>query len=208
MDGISDEMVLNSMATEKNRDQVFKAKESAGKSGSFFFFCYDRRFLIKTMNDSEMAVFMKALPEYFNHCRLYPDSILARIYGVYTVMLEELVPVHILVMSNSAQVRHKMNYCFDLKGSMINREVKAKDIKPGGTLKDVNLLNICKNEQMLLFRKQDIRSLMSQIIYDSRFLCKYNLMDYSLLVIVETNKEWDEAQLLRKKTRKGKADFV
>lgn len=153
MDGITDEMVQMSLDTERNRDQVFKAKESAGKSGSFFFFCYDRRFLIKTMNDNEMSVFMKALPDYFNHCRLYPDSILARIYGVYTVMLEELVPVHILLMANSAQVKHKMNYCFDLKGSMINREVKAKEIKPGCTLKDVNLLNICQNEQMLLFRK-------------------------------------------------------
>lgn len=39
---------------------------------------------------------------------------------------------------------------------------------------------------------------MSQIIYDSRFLQKYALMDYSLLVIVETNKEWDEKIVARK----------
>lgn len=42
MDNISDSMVQNSLDVQKNRDQVFKAKESAGKSGSFFFFCYDR----------------------------------------------------------------------------------------------------------------------------------------------------------------------
>jgi hypothetical protein len=64
---------------------VFKAKESAGKSGSFFFFSYDKKFLLKTMNDSEMDVFQKALPEYFNHLRKNPDSLLARIYGIFTV---------------------------------------------------------------------------------------------------------------------------
>jgi 1-phosphatidylinositol-4-phosphate 5-kinase len=43
---------------------VFKAKESAGKSGSFFFFSYDKKFLIKTMNNNELRVFKEALPDY------------------------------------------------------------------------------------------------------------------------------------------------
>lgn len=71
MDGIDDNDLLDSLKTEKNFEEIFKAKKSAGKSGSFFFFSYDKRFLIKTMNDSEKKVFMKALPDYFNHCRKY-----------------------------------------------------------------------------------------------------------------------------------------
>lgn len=61
---------------------------------------------------------------------------MARIYGIFTVRMEELVPVHILLMSNAAQCGKLIEYVFDLKGSMINREVKEKDITKGGTLKD------------------------------------------------------------------------
>ena len=67
MDNVTDTQIQNSLNTELNRTQVFKAKESAGKSGSFFFFSYDKKFLIKTMNDKELAVFLDALPTYLFH---------------------------------------------------------------------------------------------------------------------------------------------
>lgn len=63
-DNITDAQIQKSLNTEANRSQVFKAKESAGKSGSFFFFSYDKKFLIKTMNNNELRVFKAALPEY------------------------------------------------------------------------------------------------------------------------------------------------
>ena len=61
------------------------AKESAGKSGSFFFFSYDKKFILKTMNDNEMDIFIKMLPDYLDHFIKYPNSLLARIYGIFTV---------------------------------------------------------------------------------------------------------------------------
>ena len=64
---------------------MFKAGEGAGRSGSFFFFSFDKKFLIKTMNDNEMAVFTGMLPSYLNHFMKNPDSLLARIYGIFTV---------------------------------------------------------------------------------------------------------------------------
>ena len=91
-----------SLNTELNRTQVFKAKESAGKSGSFFFFSYDRKFLIKTMNNKELAVFLDALPSYLYHLKDNPKSLIARIYGIFTVLMENLVPVHLLLMANSS----------------------------------------------------------------------------------------------------------
>lgn len=54
------------------------------------------------MNDNELRVFKKALPDYVQHIRQNPNSLIARIYGVFTVMMEYLVPVHLLLMSNSA----------------------------------------------------------------------------------------------------------
>jgi len=94
------------------------------------------------MNDSELDVFRKTLPDYIKFLVKNPKSLIARIYGVFTVQMEDIVPVHLLLMSNAAQAGKSIEYVYDLKGSIINREVKAADIRPGGTLKDVNLLNI------------------------------------------------------------------
>jgi len=85
MDNVDHELIKNSLSTKKNRDSVFKAGESQGKSGSFFFFSHDGEFIIKTMYESELKVFLNALPSYFEHLKNNPDSLLARIYGVYKV---------------------------------------------------------------------------------------------------------------------------
>jgi hypothetical protein len=66
------------------------------------FFSEDKKLLIKTMNDSELTVFMKALYDYFMHVHANKNSLLARIYGVYTIIMEEIEPVNVLIMANSA----------------------------------------------------------------------------------------------------------
>ena len=102
MDKVTPKDILDSLDAAKNRQQVFKAKESAGKSGSFFFFSFDKRFLVKTMNNAELAVFIDCLPEYVLFLRKNHDSMIARIYGIYTVQMEDITPVHLLLMSNAA----------------------------------------------------------------------------------------------------------
>jgi hypothetical protein len=48
-----------------NKNQVFKAGESKGKSGSFFFFSHDRKFIIKTMFQEELdLMILSFLPKY------------------------------------------------------------------------------------------------------------------------------------------------
>ena len=51
-----------SLSPKFNLDQVFKAGEGAGKSGSFFFFSHDKKFIIKTMTDEELELFRKLQP--------------------------------------------------------------------------------------------------------------------------------------------------
>ncbi len=78
---------------------------------------------------------------------------MARIYGVFTVEIEKLNKVHLILMGNSMKLQKIPNvlkdqigniktlkYCFDLKGSMVNRE--TQNPKPGSTLKDKNLLSL------------------------------------------------------------------
>ena len=85
--GITTTTLLESLSPEFNRDMVFKAGEGAGASGSFFFLSHDRRFIIKTMTDQEMKLFLKRLPDYELHLTENPDSIISRIYGVYTIRM-------------------------------------------------------------------------------------------------------------------------
>lgn len=69
MDNIDKDIIKYSLSAKRNRDQAFNAGESQGKSGSFFFFSHDKKFIIKTMYDDELQVFKEALPDYFEHLK-------------------------------------------------------------------------------------------------------------------------------------------
>ena len=103
------------------------------------FSSYDKRFLIKTMNSSELKVLKEALPMYLKHLKNNPTSMIAKIYGIYTVKMEDIREVHILLMDNLfLHVKNKLSE-FDLKGSIINREVYPPFEVAKNCLKDVNL---------------------------------------------------------------------
>lgn len=61
--------------------------------------------------------------------------------------MEDIEPVHLILMGNTKKSNDKnLVNVFDLKGSFVNREVKGKNLKPTSTLKDINLLNLCKEK--------------------------------------------------------------
>lgn len=72
-----------------------------GKSGSFFFFSHDGKFLIKTMTNDDFSAFYKFFPTYYKYIKHVPMSIIARIYGVYQIELENLDPVYLILMGNT-----------------------------------------------------------------------------------------------------------
>ena len=61
------EVLKASLSPQLNRDMVFKAGEGAGRSGSFFFFSHDRKFIIKTMSETELNLMLRMLPRLANH---------------------------------------------------------------------------------------------------------------------------------------------
>jgi hypothetical protein len=63
---------------------ILKSGESAGRSGSFFFFSHDDRFIVKTISKGELDLFLnKLLPTYLDH--IIEPSLMAKILGVFTV---------------------------------------------------------------------------------------------------------------------------
>lgn len=76
------------MDIEKNQENMKNIKESEGKSGSFFFFTHDQKFIIKTLNESEKkAMLGNFLEKYYIHLK-EGESLLTRIYGVYEVIIK------------------------------------------------------------------------------------------------------------------------
>lgn len=169
-----------------------------GKSGSFFFFSHDGTFLIKTMTLGDFNAFKKLFKYYFEHVNVQKDSLLARIYGVYSVKMDEQDPVYLILMGSSAMVTNvegkiSQNYVkakFDLKGSMVKRLTKGDNLKNTEMLKDKNLLRMKSEDSFLRFETEEITNIMNQVAKDISLLCQFNLMDYSLLLVVEYNKNY------------------
>lgn len=69
---------------------IFKSGESAGRSGSFFFFSHDRKWIIKTMTKAELDLFLSKLDLFATHFKNNKNSLLAKIFGVFTVNTKEM----------------------------------------------------------------------------------------------------------------------
>jgi hypothetical protein len=173
-----------------NRKAAFKAGEGQGKSGSFFFFSNDKKFIIKTMDDSEYKTFKRLFIEYANLIKNPSESLLARIYGIYTVKKERITPIHCILMGSTISLTEggkNLIYQFDLKGSLINRYVKMKGTHdPRIVLKDINLLEL-KSKNLLKFRQKDSEKIIKMVTRDSNILRNHSIMDYSLLLAIEKN---------------------
>ena len=73
---------------------------------------------------------------------------------------------------------------------MVKRDNLGDKHKNTAMLKDKNLLRMKRQSQFLRFETSDINNIMDQMAKDISLLSQFNLMDYSLLLVVEYNKEY------------------
>lgn len=193
MDGIDEKQIFESLSPGTNKNAVFKAGKSTGKSGSFLFFSHDRKFLIKTMFFEEVQIIMENIELYFDYIKENRDSLITRIYGVFQVRMEGMVPINLLLMANNIQIKDPANLIkkvYDLKGSIINRMVTQEELFKQ-TMKDMNLMTCRQNRRsrnqqgLLQFSPGDMKNLRQIIDRDASFLQSMELLDYSLLLAVE-----------------------
>ena len=139
-----------SLSLQDNQQKVFKAGQSAGKSGSFFFFSHDNRFLIKTLRSSEKNKMLGMLDDYVAHIKQTDNkSLLARIYGIYTVKSNYFLDLDLMIMQNTSQIQKGCKKLeFDLKGSRISRRTKfnikqvSRTLNCKHGLKDVDFIQL------------------------------------------------------------------
>jgi hypothetical protein len=142
-DGINFQRLFMSLDYKKNRNQIFSSGEASGASGSFFFFSHDRRFIVKTMTQTELVFMEKLIPDYYKHIKANPKSLLARVYGIYTVKMDGLKDTNLILMGNTLRWQNRADIArvYDLKGSEYSRKVKGEQShKSTTTLKDINFI--------------------------------------------------------------------
>ncbi|CDK27628.1 unnamed protein product [Kuraishia capsulata CBS 1993] len=167
---------------------ILSEQGSPGKSGSFFYYSRDFKFIIKTIHHSEHRQLRTALREYHAYVRDNPNTLISQIYGLHRLKMPwgrdaKVHKVHFLVMNNIFPPFLKMHKQFDLKGSTYGRVMDVpRALAQGKTnivMKDVNWLD--QNEKLLLGPTKR-KTFLTQLRKDVRFLERLRIMDYSLLV--------------------------
>lgn len=169
---------------------------SPGKSGSFFYFSRDYRFIIKTISHSEHKFLRSILKDYHQHVKENPHTLLSRFYGLHRVKLPRGPKIHFVIMNNLFPPHRDIHETYDLKGSSFGREYPEEKAakNPRATLKDKNWVN---RGRMLEFGPEKRALLTEQLRRDMEFLKRIKVMDYSLLVGIH-NMERGNRDNLRK----------
>ncbi|KAF5330151.1 hypothetical protein D9611_010588 [Ephemerocybe angulata] len=169
---------------------------SPGKSGSFFYFSRDYRFIIKTIRHAEHKFLLKILKQYYTHIQENPHTLLSRFYGLHRVKLPRGRKIHFVIMNNLFPPHKDVHETYDLKGSTVGREYpedKAAQ-NPRAVLKDNNWI---KRGKKLEIGPEKRALLTEQLRRDSEFLERISVMDYSLLIGIHNLKRGNRDNVRR-----------
>ncbi|KAI9662622.1 MAG: Phosphatidylinositol-4-phosphate 5-kinase [Bathelium mastoideum] len=173
---------------------------SPGKSGSFFYFSRDYKYIIKTIHHAEHKFLRKILKEYYQHVQDNPNTLLSQFYGLHRMKMPYGRKTHFVVMNNLFPPHRDIHRTFDLKGSTIGRDFREEELEknPRATLKDLNWL---RRDLHLEFGPTKKNTFVEQIQRDVALLQKLKIMDYSLLVGIHDLERGNEENI-RNKTLK------
>nr|XP_019045669.1 1-phosphatidylinositol-3-phosphate 5-kinase [Kwoniella bestiolae CBS 10118]OCF24599.1 1-phosphatidylinositol-3-phosphate 5-kinase [Kwoniella bestiolae CBS 10118] len=167
---------------------------SGGKSGSAFLKTKDDRFIAKEISRLEMDALTKFAPAYFEYTRKafqgQRPTVLAKIYGFFKIGYRNAITgrymrMNVLVMENLFYER-RFSKIYDLKGSTRNRLIQATG-RVNEVLLDENLMEIVYKHPLYL-RDHSKRILRTALFNDTLFLSNLNVMDYSLVVGVDSER--------------------
>lgn len=154
---------------------------SPGKSGSFFYFSRDYKYIIKTIHHAEHKLLRKILREYYKHAIDNPNTLISQFYGLHRVKIPYGRKIHFVVMNNLFPPHRDIHQMFDLKGSTIGRDFREEDLakNPRATLKDLNWL---RRDLHLELGPGKREAFIEQMKRDVSLLQRLHIMDYSMLV--------------------------
>lgn len=79
------------------------------------------------MTKTEKDLYLAKLPAFKDHFLANKNSLLAKIFGVFTINTQLMKEVHVMLMENTVQLSDptRLQYVFDLKGSSVDRKEKG-----------------------------------------------------------------------------------
>lgn len=171
---------------------------SPGKSGSFFYFSRDYKYIIKTIHHAEHKLLRRILRDYYEHIENNPNTLISQFYGLHRVKMAYGRKIHFVVMNNLFPPHRDIHQMYDLKGSTIGRDFREDDLEtnPRATLKDLNWI---RRSRRLEFGPMKREIFVSQLRRDVSLLQRLKIMDYSLLVGIH-DVEKGNAENVRDKT--------
>ena len=210
--GVTKEQYLESLGPEKILSYIFKSNFqtlselcSSGKSGSFFYYSYDGRFMLKTIPRHEFKMMKTMLKNYHEYLTIRnTDSMISRVFGLHKIIFyrkrgKMAKKIYFCVMNNVFQTTKKIDLRYDLKGSTYGRQtIRDKaGIKADRTvaLKDLDFLNKKDVFKVGHENKQRIAHILR---LDAQFFAENNIIDYSLLVGVHNRSEHPSTFLSRR----------
>jgi 1-phosphatidylinositol-4-phosphate 5-kinase len=116
-------MFIDSLLPYNNTKILVKSFEkTSAKGGKPLIKTHDKRFLIKEIKKEEKDFFMLILPKYHLHLKENPQSLLAKIVGLYAIRISDKDKVyHVLMESLDPIDESFIKFKYDLKFSTVNR---------------------------------------------------------------------------------------
>jgi len=189
MDDASGKLV-DSLDLGKNYRRIRNAREGkGGKSGEFFFFSSDENLVIKTITDTELKTLLSILPQYVRHFSENPNSLIAKIYGIFTFeRFEPYEKYNLILMKNvSGYPSSFIERKYDLKGSKYTRQtVPQEEHRQIHELKTLDLkdLDFDRFEEKIHIKPHLQDKVLKVLKKDAEFMRANGLIDYSLIVYI------------------------
>ncbi|CAJ1429457.1 unnamed protein product [Effrenium voratum] len=187
--GISEEEYLRSVGPEQLLGNLVLGNlsslselSSEGKSGAFFYYTADGKYMMKTVTPKEFVLLRKMLKGYSDHIKENPGTLVVRFLGLHCLRAQKSrrpkKNLYFVVMANMFNTPCEIHRRYDLKGSWVGRVTLPENRNSHIALKDVDFQQA--NEKIIVGKER--KSLLAQIRRDSEFLASNNIIDYSLLL--------------------------
>lgn len=156
---------------------------SNSKSGSFFFYSHDGKFMIKTQSKAESKFLRRILAHYHAYVSAQPHTYITRFYGMHRIKMPHMRrAVHFVVMQSVFYGDKDVHTMYDLKGSTVGRAASAKERARGHSRCVFKDLDLMAHHDVIALGPGRREAFLLQIAEDAAFLERMGIMDYSLLL--------------------------
>jgi len=132
---LSRESLYGSLNPRANKKILLKSFEkTSAKGGKPLIKTHDKRFLIKEISEEERDFFLSLVKEYHSHLNNNPRSLLAKIYGCFSIRVNNKNKVYHILMENLDPLDDEhILFKYDMKFSTVNR----KEINSNNTIRAI-----------------------------------------------------------------------